>query len=102
MTAESTIESPLAKRIEYLKRLFARGIGRTPTAKQKLALQRAALLTAKAEAALASPLTSANDAVRLDGCAARARRELQQLIDRRAPEVEMTLQKYAALSRKAG
>jgi len=102
MTAESIIASPLAKRVEYLKRLFARGIGRTPTAKQKLALARAALLTAKAEQAAADPLTSANDLVRLDGAAARARRELQQLIDRRAPEVEMTLAKYAALqSRKA-
>jgi hypothetical protein len=102
MTAESIVESPLEKRIGYLKRLFARGIGKTPSAKQKLALARAALLTAKAEQAAADPLTSANDLVRLDGVAARARRELQVLIDRRAPEVEMTLQKYAALSRKAG
>jgi hypothetical protein len=102
MTAESIIASPLAKRIENLKRLFARGIGRTPTAKQKLALARAALLTAKAEQAAADPLTRANDLVRLDGAAARARRELQYLIDRRVPETEMTLQRYAALqARKA-
>jgi hypothetical protein len=101
MAAESIVASPFAKRIDYLKRLFARGIGRTPTAKQKLALARAALLTAKAEQAAADPLTSANDLVRLDGAAARARRELQYLIDRRVPDTEMTLQRYAALARKA-
>jgi hypothetical protein len=102
MAHESLMISPLAKRIDYLKRLFARGIGRTPTAKQKLALARAALLTAKAEQAAADPLTSANDLVRLDGAAARARRELQYLIDRRVPGTEMTLQRYAALhARKA-
>jgi hypothetical protein len=100
---ESSTLSPLAKRIGYLKRLFARGIGRTPTAKQKLALERAARLTAAAELAAANPLTTANDLVRLDGAAARARRDLQYLIDRRAPETEMTLQRYAAMhaSRKA-
>jgi hypothetical protein len=91
MALESPTVSPLAKRVEYLKRLFARGIGRTPTAKQKLALNRAALLTAKAEQAAVDPLTSANDLVRLDGAASRARRDLQYLIDRRAPETGATL-----------
>jgi hypothetical protein len=102
MTDQSLAESPLEKRIGYLKRIFAKGIGRTPTAKQKLALQRAALLTAKAEQAAADPLTSANDLIRLDGAAARARRDLQHLIDRRAPELELTLAQYAAqTARKA-
>jgi hypothetical protein len=102
MVAESLIISPLARRIEYLKRLFARGIGRTPTAKQKFALQRAAVLTAKAEQAATDPLTSASDLVRLDNSASRARRELQILIDHHAHRTEMTLQRYAALqSRKA-
>jgi hypothetical protein len=102
MTDESLTESPLEKRIGYLKRIFARGIGRTPTAKQKLALVRAATLTARAEQAMSDPLISANDAVRLDGAAARARRELQHLIDRRAPELELTLAQYAAqTARKA-
>jgi hypothetical protein len=102
MTIDNDTESPLAKRVAYLRRLFGRGVGRTPTAKQKLLLARAALLTARAEQALSDPLISANDAVRLDGAAARARRELQQLIDRRAPELELTLAQYAAqTARKA-
>jgi hypothetical protein len=102
MAVQSPTISPLTKRIDYLKRLFARGIGRTPTAKQKLALERAARLTAAAEQAAANPLTTANDLVRLDGAAARARRDLQYLIDIRAPDTEMTLQRYAALhARKA-
>jgi hypothetical protein len=99
MSEKSFPEDQLAERIAYLKRTFARGIGRTPSAKVKLALTRAAVLTAKAEASAASVLTSANDTVRLDGAAARARRELQHLIDRdrRDPAAEMTLHKYAAL-----
>jgi len=97
MTAESYAISPLAKRVHYLKRLFARGIGRTPTAKQKLALMRAATLTAKAEQAAVDPLTSANDLVRLDGAASRARRELQAIITAGAKsEREMTLDEYVA------
>ena len=102
MTVESIIEDPLAKRVAYLRKVFARGVGKTPSAKQKLALARAALLTAKAEQAAEDPLTGANDLVRLDGLAARARRDLQLLIDREAPKTEMTLSRYAALqARKA-
>jgi len=102
MTAQSIVDDPLAKRIGYLQRVFARGIGRTPSAKQKLALRRAALLTAKAEQAAEDPLTDANSLVRLDGLAARARRDLQLLIDRETPKSEMTLQKYAAMQARKG
>jgi hypothetical protein len=79
----------------------ARGIGKVPNAKVKLALARAASLTARAELMASNPLCGANDLVRLDGAAARARKELQYLIDRRAPQNEITLARYAVLSRKA-
>jgi hypothetical protein len=102
MTTECTADTSLEKRVAYLKRIFARGFGKTPSARMKLALHRAALMTAKAELALANPLTSANDCIRLDGAAARARADLQKLVSQRVPQTEMTLAKYAALqSRKA-
>jgi hypothetical protein len=87
MTTECPTEGTLAKRVAYLKRIFARGVGRTPSAKQKLAVARAALLTAAAEAAALDPATTANDLVRLDGAASRARREMAAVLHAAKPSL---------------
>jgi hypothetical protein len=69
MSAESSNKS----RFLVLRRAFQRALGTKPTIQQKLLRDRAAVLTVKAEAAALDPATSANDVVRLDGAAARAR-----------------------------
>jgi len=96
MDGKSPAVEPLAKRVAYLKRLFARGVGRTPTALQKMAIARAAVLTAKAEAAALDPNCTANDLVRLDHAAARARRDMQALTGKREPARGDALERYLA------
>jgi hypothetical protein len=86
MDTDSPPTEAFAKRVAYLKRVLARGVGCTPTAAQKLAIQRAALLTAKAEAAALDPNTSPNDVVRLDGAAHRARQAMLQTFAARKPK----------------
>jgi hypothetical protein len=80
MDSNSSPVEPFAKRVAYFKRLFARGVGKTPTALQKMAIARAAVLTAKAESAALDPKCTANDAVRLDHAAARARRDMAAVL----------------------
>jgi hypothetical protein len=94
------MDALLTKRAEYFKRLFAKGIGRTPSGKQKFALARAATLTAAAERAATDPLVSANDLVRLDNSARRARTELQHLIEQGRPKAATaTLAELEAIGR---
>jgi hypothetical protein len=69
MSAESSNKS----RFLVLRRAFQRALGTKPTLHQKMLRDRAAVLTVKAEQAALDPATSANDVVRLDGAAARAR-----------------------------
>lgn len=85
MDSDSSPIEPLAKRTAYFRRLFARGIGRTPTALQRLAITTAARAQAKAEAAALDPATSANDFVRLTRCAALAKRDMEAVIGKREP-----------------
>jgi hypothetical protein len=74
---------PLSKRIAYFRRVFAKGLGRKATSIQAVAITNAAVLTARAEAAANDPHTTANDLVRLSGCALRARTEMQALLAKR-------------------
>jgi hypothetical protein len=80
MDTDCSLVEPLAKRVAYYKRIFAHGVGKTPTSIQKIAIARAAVLTAKAELAALDPATSANDTVRLDGVAAKARRDMAAVL----------------------
>lgn len=99
MDTDSPTIEPLAKRVAYFRRLFAKGVGRTPTALQKLAIARAAVMTAKAEAAALDPATTANDCVRLDGAAARARADMKAAIEADRPKPTLgpdSLRAYAA------
>jgi len=75
-TAMSAVSQVQVRRTLALKRAFQRELGRKPTCLQRTAIDRAATLTAKAEAAVLDPLTTANDVVRLDHAAARARAEM--------------------------
>jgi len=90
MDRKSSPIEPLAKRVAYFRRLFAKGIGRTPTALQKHAVARAAQLSAEAERALADPAASINDKVRIDHAAARARADMAVAIAAGKPK-PMTL-----------
>jgi hypothetical protein len=70
----------------------------------RLAIQRAALLTAKAEAAALDPNASSNDVVRLDNAAARARQAMHQTFATRKPKHELgpdALRAYAANKQRA-
>jgi hypothetical protein len=88
----------LEHRVRYYARVFARGIGRSPTSPVRLAIARAARLTAIAEAAALNPETSANDVVRLDGCAAKSRRDMEAALRSTKPAKQLTadsLKNYA-------
>jgi hypothetical protein len=60
---------------DRLRRSFQRELGRRPTLLQRELRDRAADWTAKANLARLDPTMSANDLVRLDGAASRARAE---------------------------
>ena len=64
------------RRVLALKRAFQRELAHKPTCLQRTLMDRAAVMTAKAEAAALDPNCSANDVVRLDGCASRARQAM--------------------------
>jgi hypothetical protein len=71
----------LTKRIAFLRKAYAKGLGHRPSALQSAAILRAARLTALSEQAALSPETSANDLVRLDGAAYRARRDMAAILN---------------------
>jgi len=86
-TAMSAASHAQVRRTLALKRAFQRELGRKPTCLQRTAIDRAATLTAKAEAAALDPVTTANDVVRLDHAAARARAEMFTMFAaKQAPE----------------
>jgi hypothetical protein len=90
----------LSKRTAHFRKAFARGLGRKANTLEAAAIERAARLTALAEQALVDPNVSINDRVRLDGCAAKARRDMQALIGKREPARGDALERY--LSAKQG
>jgi len=67
-------------RVVQLKRAYQRALKRKPTVIEQVAMTRAALLTARAEAAALDPNASHDDVVRLDNAAARSRAKLFDLI----------------------
>ena len=77
MNTDTLATDPLSKRTAELRKLFAKGTGRKPNRLEAMAIKRAALLTAKCEAAALDPETTANDLVRLDGAARKARADMQ-------------------------
>jgi hypothetical protein len=85
----------LSTRIARFRKAFGRGLGHKPTILESAAILRAAQLSALAELAAADPGTSANDLVRLDNAAARARADMHAaLAPKRKPEP--TLEQYLA------
>jgi hypothetical protein len=101
-TAMSAASHAQVSRTLALKRAFQRELGRKPTCLQRTAIDRAATLTAKAEAAALDPVTTANDVVRLDHAAARARAEMFAMFaakresDDGASDLDRYLQRRAA------
>jgi hypothetical protein len=73
MSAAST---PQSRRVRALQRAFQRELAHKPTLLQRTLMDRAAVMTARAEVAALDPATNANDCVRLDGCASRARQAM--------------------------
>jgi hypothetical protein len=87
MARDTIVIDALSKRIAYFRKAFARGLGRKPSALESAAMMRAARLTALAEAAALDLNTNANDLVRLDNVAQRARREMEAtLVAKREPD----------------
>ena len=79
--------------------MFARGVGRSPTALLRLAIDRAAQLEAKAELALADPEANATTISNLTRAARLARRDLERAkVSKREPAKlgPDSLREYAA------
>jgi hypothetical protein len=74
-----------ARRVLALKRAFQRELRHRPTTLQRTLIDRAAIMTARAEIAASDPNTSPNDVVRLDGAASRARAAMFGAIAKREP-----------------
>jgi hypothetical protein len=80
-TLNVPIKTALGRRYQQLRRSLLRGnLKRKPTVAEAVALNRAAALTLRAEAALHDPTVTANDLVRLDRLATAARRACADLI----------------------
>jgi hypothetical protein len=76
----------LTSRMRQLKRAYQRALKRRPTEIERTAMERAARLTVRAEAAALDPNATLDDVVRVDNAAARARAKLSDLIGlRRKP-----------------
>jgi hypothetical protein len=71
-------DNPLAKRIAYFRRHFARGRGRKSTSLQSAKTLHAAALTARCELAALDPNTTPGDLEHLERCARRAREEMER------------------------
>jgi hypothetical protein len=89
-----------ARRAAALRRAFQRELNHKPTTLQRTLIDRAVILTARAEIAALDPNTSPNDCVRLDGAAARARAAMFAVITKRALP-GLTLTEYFEAKRKA-
>jgi hypothetical protein len=104
----SSVSGAQVRREIVLKRAFQRELGRKPTCLQRTAMDRAATMTAKAEAAAQDPETTVNDVVRLDHAAARARAEMfamfaaKREFDDGASDLDRYLQRRAAGSGDTG
>ena len=85
-----------------LRRSFQRELGHRPTMLQSTLMQRAAVLTARAEAAALDLRAKPNDVVRLDGAAHRARAAMfEAFATKREPKRENALPSLAALIAEA-
>ncbi len=72
-----------ARRVRTLKRAFQRELGRHPTVVERAAMNRAAVLSARAEAAAIDTSISLEDVVRIDNTASRARAAWDRLRGKR-------------------
>lgn len=92
----------LSKRIAHLRKAYAKGLGRKASTLEAAAILRAATLSAEAELALLDPSVSLNDKTRIDGAAARARRDMAAVLQATKTDATkpQTLQDYVR-SRRA-
>jgi hypothetical protein len=95
MEADRASTDALTKRIAFLRKAYAKGLGHRPSALQSAAILRAARLTALSEQAALNPETSANDLVRLGGAACRARRDMEAVLHK-GEEPQLSLQEVLA------
>src|SRR5262245_61800995 len=79
-TAMSSAPAAQEHRAAQLRRAFQRVLKRRPTTIERIAMSRAAALTARAEAAALDPDATLDDVVRIDNAASRARAKLVDLI----------------------
>ena len=100
MEANATRIDGLSKRIAHFRKAYARGLGRKASTLEQAAIDRAARLTALAEAAALDPDSALNDIVRLDGAAQRARRDMEALLvqGKRAPTPANASQRLPSLA----
>jgi hypothetical protein len=80
-----------ARRVMALKRAYQRELAHKPTLIQKTLIDRAAVLTAKAEAAALDSSVTPNDLVRLDNRAEQARAEMFAAFGRQRHEQPSSL-----------
>jgi hypothetical protein len=92
------LSDPLERRMLQLLRAYQRELGACPTVVERQMRDRAAALTARAEAALTDTGVSHEDAVRLDHAAEKARRRLGEAVAARKAEQARgpTLREYVA------
>lgn len=97
-TRMKSLSSPIERRQLQLIRAYQREFGSCPTVAERQMRDRAAALTARAEAALEDATVTHNDAVRLDHAAERARRRLAEAVATRKAERARrpTLEEYLA------
>jgi len=97
---EDTPAISAADRLHELLRAYQRQLKRRPTTVERVAMQRAALLTVRAEAANYDAKATSNDIVRLDNAARRARADFERLIAKPVQrpsmaDIEQELRKHA-------
>jgi len=86
-SADKPVATVLEARAKQLQRAYQRQLRHRPTMHQRQLMRRASTLTARAEQAALDLSVTANDLVRLDRCAAHARRLMFAELARPKPKV---------------
>jgi hypothetical protein len=91
--APSEAQSRALARLDELKRALQRQLNRRPTTVERCAMDRAALMTLRAEIAARDSKASSADVVRLDNAARRARKDFEALarLDQCKPKAKRSM-----------
>lgn len=90
------IIQPSEHRLAELKRALQRQLKRKPKVYEKAALDRAALMTLRAETAALDPKATSEDVVRLDNAARRARQDFERIACIALPKAKAKQQRTMA------